>query len=61
MKTKYRIIRGFTKERDATKFLSEIQQKHPSQTFNLKTRVWANDKRRFYVREMMRKGRKTNA
>ena len=61
MKTKYRIVRGFTKERDATTFLSEIQKKHPSRTFNMKTRKWDNDKRRFYVREMMRKGRKTNA
>ncbi len=61
MKSKYRTVGGFRNEREASAFLSKIQEKNPNRVYSMKTRTWTGDKRRFYVRELMRKGKKINA
>ena len=52
-KTKYRVLKGFDNKMKATKFLESLGEGD----YSLKERVWeAKDKRRYYVRQLIRKG-----
>ena len=55
MKTKYRTLRGFDVKRLAEKFLDSLGEGD----YSLKERKWNDkDKRRYYVRQLVRKGTK---
>ena len=55
MKTKYRTLKGFDTKAKAEKYLQSLE----SDRFSVKEKKWRDrDKRRFYVREIVRKGRK---
>ena len=58
MKTKYRTLRGFDNKRDAEKCLQSIFERYGELApFSIKERKWNDkDKRRYYVRQLIRKG-----
>ena len=61
MKTKYRILKGFDNQRDAQKLFDSLGSEllKTCCKFSIKMRKWGGkDKRRYYVRELIRKGTK---
>ncbi len=59
--SKYRILKGFDTKSKAEKFLSTLGSEllKPCCKYNIFERQWnGRDKKRFYVRELVRKGRK---
>jgi len=56
--SKYRILKGFDTKSKAEKFLSTLSSDN-TQLYCIFERQWnGRDKKRFYVRELVRKGRK---
>ena len=61
MKSKWKIHGSFRTQRKAEKVYEALQASYPDSTFCMMIRQFSNkDKRRYQVKELIRKGRKPN-
>ena len=57
MKTKYKTLKGFDNKMKAEKYLNSLRNVSGIRILSIKERKWNDkDKRRYYVREVVRKG-----